>query len=163
MGPTMNGKLGWFLQEAVSPVAFVVAFMDVSFLFVKAVPAPPTYSLPQLIVLGLWVLHYFHRSVIYTVRVPSMNQTSVSVVAAAVAFNSMNGYFNGASVGRIHPLADNRILDPRFWIGIGIFFTGMAINIHSDNVLMQLRKKKSQTGGKSRYFIPYSGLFNYVR
>jgi len=45
----------------------------------------------------------------------------------------------------------------RFIIGVLLFFGGLAINIHSDYILRNLRKP-----GESGYKIPKGGLFSYV-
>lgn len=45
----------------------------------------------------------------------------------------------------------------QFLIGVVIFFIGMAINLHSDQVLRSLRSK-NETG----YKIPQRGFFKYV-
>lgn len=47
--------------------------------------------------------------------------------------------------------------EPRFVIGVALFFLGMAINIHSDHILRSLRKP-----GDTGYRIPEGGLFHYV-
>ena len=46
---------------------------------------------------------------------------------------------------------------PQFIIGLLIFFTGMIINVYSDNILFLLRKD-----GNTKYKIPYGGLFKWV-
>lgn len=38
-----------------------------------------------------------------------------------------------------------------------LFFTGMAVNIHSDHILRNLRKP-----GETGYVIPRGGMFNFV-
>lgn len=47
-----------------------------------------------------------------------------------------------------------------------MFVSGLFINIHSDEILMQLRKKKEKTDQElpksQRYKIPHGGMFKYV-
>nr|KAF6449000.1 steroid 5 alpha-reductase 2 [Rousettus aegyptiacus] len=47
--------------------------------------------------------------------------------------------------------------DIRFSSGVFLFILGMAINIHSDYILRQLRKP-----GELTYKIPQGGLFTYI-
>lgn len=54
-------------------------------------------------------------------------------------------------------LSDEWLFDPRFLVGSVIFFFGMAVNIHSDNILMNLREP-----GETGYKIPRGGMFEYV-
>jgi 3-oxo-5-alpha-steroid 4-dehydrogenase 1 len=44
-----------------------------------------------------------------------------------------------------------------FIIGTMIFFVGMLINLHSDNVIRHLRKP-----GDTRHYLPAKGLYKYV-
>ncbi len=46
---------------------------------------------------------------------------------------------------------------PRFMCGVSLFFLGMAINIHSDSILINLRKP-----GETGYKIPTGGMFEFV-
>ena len=47
--------------------------------------------------------------------------------------------------------------DPRFLLGVSVFFLGMIINIKSDNILFSLRDD-----GSTGYKIPRGGLFERV-
>lgn len=48
-------------------------------------------------------------------------------------------------------------------IGVLVFLSGMAINIHSDGILTGLRKTSGgKTNGKSDYKIPRGGFFEVV-
>ena len=53
--------------------------------------------------------------------------------------------------------SDEWLLDPRFLLGVGIFLLGLATNIHSDYILINLRKP-----GETGYKIPTGGMFEYV-
>jgi hypothetical protein len=46
--------------------------------------------------------------------------------------------------------------DPRFLIGIGLFFVGAAINLTADQTLLALRRP-----GAPDYSIPRDGLFRF--
>jgi len=67
-----------------------------------------------------------------------------------MGFNVINGWTNGfyLTSGWVEYSAE-WLIDPRFLIGLGIFFAGMAINIWADNQLINLRQE-NETG----YVIP---------
>jgi 3-oxo-5-alpha-steroid 4-dehydrogenase 1 len=81
-------------------------------------------------------------------------------MATAVLFNSVNGYLHGRwyfTLGQEYSI--NWFFSPQFIIGLAIFIGGMAINLHSDHILRNLRK----TGEKeTEYKIPYGGVFRWV-
>ena len=49
------------------------------------------------------------------------------------------------------------LFDPRFVVGSTLFVCGFAINVRSDNALINLRRP-----GETDYKIPRGGLFEYV-
>lgn len=53
--------------------------------------------------------------------------------------------------------SDGWYMDIRFLSGMIVFLIGMAINIHSDHILRNLRQP-----GEETYKIPQGGFFNYV-
>ena len=55
----------------------------------------------------------------------------------------------GANLLYVATYDDSELTSPRFVAGIVIFFTGMAINIQSDSILINLRKP-----GETGYKIP---------
>lgn len=64
----------------------------------------------------------------------------------AIIFNSGNGFLIGYHLGVLNPGYDNfTFTSLNFLLGITLFFAGMAINIHSDNILISLRKPTSVT------------------
>ena len=181
----MNGKLGWFVQEIVSPLTLIYFFFNpLEFnLFdrveiVGAVDVPWFRVTWQYLFLALWIGHYIHRSVIYTLLCPSMADTDVLVVSMAIGFNLVNGYLNGSYLGRFAELQNNEF-DSVALFGIFLFAVGYFVNLKSDYHLLSLRKakrkpnsvekrnlrsnSKSETeGAKHRYFIPTAGFFKYV-
>lgn len=148
-GPKLNNRVGWILMEL--PVVIVFSW----FLFMGS----NVKSIPVYIFYGLFMLHYANRIFIFPFKMKSKpNQMPWMIVIFAISFNLFNGFFNGYWFGYLAPVYDNSWLyDPRFIIGIILFFTGMYINISSDNKLISLRK-----GGEKGYFIPYGGLFEYI-
>lgn len=148
-GPTISSKLGWIIME----IPVIIVF---SYLFLTG---DAEKSLPLYIFFGLFMLHYFNRVFIFPFRIKENGKKMpVLIVAMAFFFNLCNGFFNGYWFGNFAPVYElSWFYDWRFILGIILFFTGMYINMSSDNKLLGLRK-----GGKKGYFIPYGGLFNYV-
>ena len=148
-GPTISSRLGWIVME----IPVIIVF---SWLFFTG-DAPK--SAPVYIFYGLFMVHYFNRVFIFPLRIKeSGKRMPVLIVLSAFFFNICNGFFNGYYFGYITPeYSMSWLYDWRFILGILLFFTGMLINITSDNKLLSLRK-----GGKKGYFIPYGGLFNYI-
>jgi len=107
----------------------------------------------------LWQAHYINRTFIYPMRIHTKGKKMpLAIMFMAVFFNLINGFLNGYYFGFIHPVYDlSWAKDPRFIIGIFIFFLGMYLNQQSDKILIKLRKN-SGTG----YYIPQGSLFNYV-
>ena len=81
-----------------------------------------------------------------------------AVALMAVVFNIGNGFFNGYYLGNyagsLHHYTFTNIF---FIIGLVMFFTGAFINLHSDQILINLRKNTSHG-----YAIPYGGMFKYL-
>ncbi|XP_041921303.1 3-oxo-5-alpha-steroid 4-dehydrogenase 2-like isoform X2 [Alosa alosa] len=80
------------------------------------------------ILFGMFGLHYFHRTFIYA----------------------------PLTCGQPFPV-DVMVSGAAFCTGSILFYLGMAINIHSDRILRNLRKPDEKT-----YKIPRGGLFEYV-
>merc|ERR1711871_1660469 len=49
------------------------------------------------------------------------------------------------------------VQDPRFLVGLAVAVFGAAVNIHSDGILLSLRKP-----GETGYKIPEGGMFRFV-
>ena len=117
---------------------------------------PREKDLLSWILVSLWALHYFNRTIIFPFRLrTSGKKMPLTIVFSALFFNGMNGFLNGYFLGFIAG-AD---LSPMSWnvfVGIGIFFLGFAINQITDTKLINLRK--TATG----YQIPRKWLFEYI-
>lgn len=148
-GLMIDNKLGWVLMEITSLIIFTTLVLS----------GNNDLSIVVWILTGLWVVHYFNRSVIFPLRTRTKGKTMpVVIVLSAVFFNLVNASLNGYWLGYIQPVyPENWITDPRFIIGMIIFITGFAINQAADKKLISLRK-----GGKTGYYIPRGGLFNYI-
>jgi 3-oxo-5-alpha-steroid 4-dehydrogenase 1 len=54
------------------------------------------------------------------------------------------------------------LTDPRFLVGLGIYACGFVLNVHSDAVLRNLRKKDEVDRAEKVYRIPRGGAFRLV-
>ncbi len=148
-GPMINNRAGWFIMEAIVLLMFVIL----------VIAGTAHKSLLNWMFIGLFILHYIHRVFIFPFRIKTKGKKMpVSIMIMAICFNLINGSINGYWFGFFSPeYPISWLWDPRFIIGILLFFTGMIINLRSDQILLDLRK-----GGKTGYSIPYGGLFRFV-
>lgn len=154
-GPAINNKVGWMLMEC--PVFFVVLYLWGS--------SSVHFQLPYLVFFLLFELHYFQRSFIFPFLLKGNSKMPIVIMAMSIVFNLVNGYVQGYWLFVKAPqepsyemiYTANWFIDPRFIIGVIIFFTGMIINIHSDYVIRHLRKP-----GDTNHYLPKKGLYRYV-
>jgi len=148
-GPTIPSALGWVVMEAPAALVILVFYLV----------APRPVSAAAWVFLGLWELHYIHRSFIYPFRARLAGKTMpLSVALMAIFFNGVNGYLNGryfTALGPEYPA--DWLTDPRFLAGVAVFLVGLAANLHSDTILINLRAP-----GETGYKIPHGGLFRLV-
>lgn len=80
-------------------------------------------------------------------------------VAVGFVFNAINGFINGYAISNLAPhlMVYGWLATPYFIGGMMLMITGVTINIHSDNVLRNLREP-----GETGYKIPYGGLYRWV-
>ncbi len=147
-GPEVPSRLGWLIMELPAVVVPILG----------AVFASHEGWLPRFF-LGMWLLHYIHRTFIYPWRMRMGNKRMPLFVALsgfstniAVNYLIMRWLF---TLGPEYPAS--WALDPRFLAGVALFLVGFAANRHSDRVLRDLRKP-----GETGYKIPRGGLFRWI-
>ncbi len=149
-GWAIPNKIGWILME--SPV-FIV--MTALMLF-----SPRKTELVPLVIFALFQLHYFQRSFIFPLLMKGKSKMPIAIVAMGMLFNTLNGIMQGGWIFYIAPdtlYTSQWLYSPQFIIGAIIFFVGMAINLHSDHIVRNLRKP-----GDTKHYIPRGGMYNYV-
>lgn len=149
-GPTINARALWIIMEAPSPISFAAVYFM----------SDNAFDIVPLILLALYMLHYLYRSFIYPFRMRGGHKQKPIVTAVlAFAFNTANGSTNAFAITELSPhlLSTAWLSDPRFILGIIVFFTGYAINQQSDAILLNLRKP-----GESGYKIPRGGFYRWV-
>lgn len=148
-GKEISNRLGWVIME--TPVMiFVILFFNI---------APKSnISTWVYFFMGLFFLHYTHRSFIFPLFMRTKGKKMPLIIAlSAMGFNFMNGFGLGYYWGHFAEYDANWVYDARFGIGLFIFLGGMATNIWSDYRLIGLRKE-----GETGYKIPHGGFFEYV-
>jgi hypothetical protein len=159
-GPMIPAQVAWCFMEI--PNLWVVAI--VLYLSFRA-SAPAISGEANKLALLCFVAHYINRSVIYPIRMrlSSCTPMPVSVMLAAFVFCSWNGLNQSLSLILVH---DNplKVSDPRCIAGFIIYLIGLYINITSDSILINAKKRSGQsvTGSGSKYVIPTGGMFTYV-
>ncbi|MFC2080589.1 DUF1295 domain-containing protein [Bacteroidota bacterium] len=148
-GPMIPNRLGWVIMELPSLIMFATFF----FL------GPNQINLPLAIFLLLYTAHYINRSIIFPFRTHTSRKLMPLLISVfAIFFNLINGFLNGYYFGSVSiGYSIEWLYDIRFILGGILFFTGVFINLRSDNTLLAIRKS-SQNG----YSVPTGGLFKYV-
>lgn len=147
-GKMIDNRWGWFLMELPALVVFP--------LLVLIGPAEKNWL--SWLLVGLWTLHYFNRTIIFPFRLKTTGKKMpLTIVFSALFFNGINGFVNGYFIGYIN-IPDETILiyAPHIIIGLLLYAIGMYINHSADTRLINLRAEKKG------YQIPRGWLFNYV-
>jgi 3-oxo-5-alpha-steroid 4-dehydrogenase 1 len=146
-GPTVPGRLSWFLMECPAVVMMTLLFV------VGDHKTAVTWAF-----LAIWNVHYVYRSGIFPVRIHSGRSVPLFVTASGVVFHTINAYLQGRYLFTFaEPYAVSWLAGGRFWTGLILFTGGLAVNIRSDTVLRSLRRP-----GETHYAIPRGGLFELV-
>ncbi|NXS00471.1 S5A1 dehydrogenase, partial [Oxylabes madagascariensis] len=104
---------------------------------------------PNRVLLGCFLLHYAHRALIFPFLIREGKPTPFFTFVLALLFCVFNGYLQGRSLTTYATYPAGWLSDLRFIIGFLGWLIGMAINIHSDHILRNLRKP-----GETGYKIP---------
>ncbi|XP_055014487.1 3-oxo-5-alpha-steroid 4-dehydrogenase 2-like [Boleophthalmus pectinirostris] len=103
------------------------------------------------------------RSVVYPLLIRGGHPLCPRIIAYAALFCSLNGFLQSHALLHCSAKDPDQDLD-QDWVsslrtgaGLSLFVLGMILNIHSDNILRNLRKP-----GETVYKIPRGGLFELV-
>ena len=147
-GPEISNRVGWVVMEMPATVIFAAIY------FMGRQASEPV----PLVLLGIWQCHYLNRAFVYPLRTRTAGKKMpVLVVGSATSFNIVNAYVNARFVSEFGEYGAEWLGDPRFLGGLAVFAAGFALNLHSDNILLGLRKP-----GRAGYAIPNGGAFRYV-
>lgn len=147
-GPQISNRVGWLLME--SPA--VVFFSAVYVLGAHAFEAVPSF------LASLWLVHYGYRAFVYPLRLRAANKPMpLAIALMAIVFNLINGYLNARWLSALGHYPASWFGDARCWLGVAVFGLGLAVNVHSDNILLALRRP-----GERDYKIPHGGAFRWL-
>jgi 3-oxo-5-alpha-steroid 4-dehydrogenase 1 len=156
-GVGLDPRLGWFLMELPAPVTFVYFYLQ----------GPNAGAPVPLFILFVWGLHYANRGFIMPalMRVPRGQKStfSLSVVVMGWLVTCLHGYLNGSWASTFSPHTDwSWFTDPRFIIGVLLYYGALMVNLRSDQIVRNLRTREEVANGVKNYRIPRGGLFEYV-
>jgi 3-oxo-5-alpha-steroid 4-dehydrogenase 1 len=152
----VNARLGWFLMELPATLVFWIFYLR----------GPHRAETVPMLLAAIWMIHYTNRGFLFPLlmRTPKGKGSNFGffVLFSGIAVTSLHGYLNGSyfsTFGDYHP---SWLSDPRFLIGIGIYFFGLALNVHSDSILRNLRSPEEIARGEKVYRVPSGGAFRFV-
>ena len=152
-GPEMSNRAGWMVMELPATALFAGIY------FMGGAASEPV----PLVLLGIWQCHYLNRTFVYPLRTRTAGKRMpVAVVGTGFAFNAVNAYVNARFISEFAEYGAEWLGDPRFLGGLAVFAVGLALNVHSDNILLGLRKPGRTGYSIPRYSIPRGGAFRYV-
>ena len=146
-GPTISSKAGWIAMECPAVFFFLFVYLQGS----------SRCSLLSLVFLAMWQSHYLNRTLIYPFRTRTGRSMPLVVAGSGFFFNVLNAYVNARFVSHFVEYGVSWLINPCFLIGVAVFIGGIVLNLHSDNILLSLRKH-----GKTDYVVPDRGAFRYV-
>ena len=97
-----------------------------------------TISLPYV----LFILHYINRGILYPLTIKTQTKFPVEVMLSAASFTFANGYIQG--------VANQQYTEQPLWrsvLGVVVFFFGMWVNVHSDNICQAAKEKLVKEDG----------------
>lgn len=145
-GPNIPAKLAWFIQELPSFLWPLYALVFV-----------PIESRVAQFLIALFLLHYFQRTFIFSLRIRGGKPTKLAPFIMAFAFCFFNGYLQTAYLATHFVFGNTFTSALCLAVGVVLFVLGMLINIHSDGILRRLRTRTDQS-----HKIPHGGLFTHV-
>lgn len=147
-GPTLPNRVGWILMESPTLVVFLPIYFS----------GDHARELVPLVLLGLWLCHYVHRTLIYPFRLSSQGKRVPLLIAfLGFLFNTVNAYLIARCLSHFGAYENEWLKDPRFVGGVMLFALGYFINRSADRTLLRLRKE-----GDGAYKIPRGGLYELI-
>lgn len=148
-GPTIGNRLGWIIMESPAIWWFTIVFVS----------GVSSQNYLPWILWAMWMVHYLNRGLIFPMRTRTTGKRIPwLIVGFALGFQLVNGYLNGMAIGEFgSQYTVDCLMKSNFWIGLAVFLLGWLINLHSDEILLKLRKP-DETG----YLIPKGGFYAWV-
>lgn len=149
-GMRIFNRSGWLLMEAPASILFFFYFLVGS----------RKMELVPFLFLVLWQSHYLYRAFIYPFTIQRKKSTPLTIVFLGMVFNILNTYIQGRWIFTLSPETAYTIdwlKDPRFLLGVLIFYGGFTLNRNADRMLRFLRQS-----GKAEYAIPQKSFFRMI-
>jgi 3-oxo-5-alpha-steroid 4-dehydrogenase 1 len=147
-GPAISNRWGWFIMEL--PVLLILTGVLLPFF--------EELSAPSRAMIGLFGIHYINRALVFPFRLRTTGKKMPwFIVGTGVFFNLVNGFTLGYYFAHFAHYSYSWLTDPRFILGVIIFFIGIFINWKSDSMLIHLRK-----AAVVQYLVPKNWLFEYI-
>ena len=147
LGPQINSRVAWTVIEIPALLVFPLVYLSSGNL-----------HLVGNVLVGVWIAHYLHRTVIWPwIVVRKSSTASISLVLAGGSFNVVNGLVLGWFMGHIASYPNDWLTDPRFVAGFILMLAGAGINIWSEYSLYFLR-----SNARGGYALRRGGLFEKV-
>jgi len=148
-------KVGWWLMEVPVTMSFLYSFFWL--------PGPQKHEVAPRICAAVMCLHYSYRGWIYPylLRPHPGARSNFSLMPALGGWlvTITHGYLNGrwfAEHGR-HLSRKAWLRDPRFLLGLLLYFSGFVALVYHDYLMRDLRSSPGP-----RYRIPHGGFFDYA-
>lgn len=154
---SVDPRLGWFLMELPATVFFWFFYLQ----------GPRASAQVPMILAGIWTIHYLNRGFLFplSLRVPKNGGATFGllVMVSGMVVTAIHGYLNGTFFSRLGGhFTEAWLTDPRFILGVAIYYSGFVLNVHSDAVLRRLRTPEEIARGEKVYRIPEGGGFRLV-
>jgi 3-oxo-5-alpha-steroid 4-dehydrogenase 1 len=156
-GVSLGPRLAWFLMELPATLSFLYFFSR----------GERRTEVVPLIFLAMWLIHYGNRGFFFPFSIRAAKGAtasfSITVIVVGWMVTSLHGYFHATFFTRLgtHYTID-WLRDPRFLVGLVVYYSCYVMNLHSDAVIRNLRTVEEVNAGVKNYRIPRGGLFRWV-
>ena len=131
------------------------ALLIMGYFFIRTISSA-SFIVP--IMIGLYCLHYFNRTIIFPFRLHTKGKKiPVLIISSGIFFNLANTFFLGYYFTHFVNYDNSWLTGSRFITGVILFFTGLFINWKADDILIHLRKPN-----ETHYTVPKGWLFDWV-
>ena len=153
-GFPIDPRLGWWLMEAPCTFVFIYSF------WIRG--GSQSKSLVPRILAVVFCGHYLYRGWIFPLSIRVYGNTkNFSLPTAIMAWivTTVHAELNARWYGSRGKHLNNAWLrSARFWIGLALYYSGLAMLVWHDNIMRNLRPCPNG----ARYCIPHGGLFDYA-
>ena len=149
-GPPIPNKAGWIMMESPVFIAMCVLWLM----------SGRTWEAGPLALFVLFQAHYLQRAFIFPLLLRGESKMPLGIVVMGMAFNTLNALMQGGWIFYVSPegyYAD-WFAKPYIYVGGAMFLAGMAVNLHSDHMIRNLRKPCY-----TRHYIPAGGCSDMSR